>query len=60
MENKFDQMASNSQSEHLLKEFRQLKRLKRMLEINEGDTLKCKSLNKQIKKREKRLKKGVQ
>ena len=60
MENKFEQLASNAQSEHQLKEFRQLKRLKRMLEINEGDTLKCKSLNKQIKKREKQLKKGVQ
>ena len=50
MENKFEQLASKSQSEHQVKEFRQLKRLKKMLEINEGDTLKCKSLNKQIKK----------
>lgn len=59
-ENKFEQMASTQQSEHQVKEFRQLKRLKKMLEINKGDTLKCKSLNKQIKKREKQLKKGVQ
>ena len=57
MENKFEQMASNSQSEHQVNEFRQLKRLKKMLEINEGDTLKCKSLKKQIKKREQQLKK---
>ena len=57
MENKFEQMASNSQSEHQVKEFRQLKRLKKMLEINKGDTIKRKSLNKQIKKREQQLNK---
>ena len=34
-----------------IKETRQLNRLKKMLEINQGDTIKCKSLNKQIKKR---------